>query len=119
MALGRMKNPRALQPWGSLNSGDRIRTCDLRVMSPTSYQTALPRNLLVRKYRWPAHSVKNSPAGHHQVAPESLEKPFPGNEDHLPPSSVSSFSSRSALDCSCISSSMSLALFSRCCWSII
>ena len=43
MALGRMKNPRALQPWGSLNSGDRIRTCDLRVMSPTSYQTALPR----------------------------------------------------------------------------
>jgi tRNA(fMet)-specific endonuclease VapC len=27
------------------NSGGRIRTCDLRVMSPTSYQTALPRNL--------------------------------------------------------------------------
>jgi hypothetical protein len=27
-----------------VNSGDRIRTCDLRVMSPTSYQTALPRN---------------------------------------------------------------------------
>jgi hypothetical protein len=24
-------------------SGDRIRTCDLRVMSPTSYQTAPPR----------------------------------------------------------------------------
>ena len=27
-----------------LNSGGRIRTCDLRVMSPTSYQTAPPRN---------------------------------------------------------------------------
>ena len=26
------------------NSGDRIRTCDLQVMSLTSYQTALPRN---------------------------------------------------------------------------
>ena len=26
------------------NSGGRIRTCDLRVMSPTSYQTAPPRN---------------------------------------------------------------------------
>jgi hypothetical protein len=25
------------------NSGDRIRTCDLRVMSPTSYLAALPR----------------------------------------------------------------------------
>ena len=58
MALGRMKNPRALQPWGSLNSGDRIRTCDLRVMSPTSYQTALPRNLLVRKYKETVTSVK-------------------------------------------------------------
>ena len=58
MALGRMKNPRALQPWGSLNSGDRIRTCDLRVMSPTSYQTALPRNRLVRKYKETVTSVK-------------------------------------------------------------
>ena len=28
------------------NSGGRIRTCDLRVMSPTSYQTAPPRNRL-------------------------------------------------------------------------
>jgi hypothetical protein len=27
----------------SLSSGGRIRTCDLRVMSPTSYQTAPPR----------------------------------------------------------------------------
>jgi hypothetical protein len=26
-----------------VNSGGRIRTCDLRVMGPTSYQTALPR----------------------------------------------------------------------------
>jgi hypothetical protein len=28
----------------SFGSGGRIRTCDLRVMSPTSYRTALPRN---------------------------------------------------------------------------
>ena len=28
-----------------LGSGGRIRTSDLRVMSPTSYQTALPRDL--------------------------------------------------------------------------
>jgi hypothetical protein len=28
------------------NSGGRIRTCDLRVMGPTSYQTALPRGHL-------------------------------------------------------------------------
>jgi hypothetical protein len=27
----------------SVSSGGRIRTCDLRVMSPTSYQTAPPR----------------------------------------------------------------------------
>ncbi len=39
-----MTNPRVSRPWGHVNSGDRIRTCDLRVMSPTSYQTALPRN---------------------------------------------------------------------------
>ena len=30
-------------PGPSLSSGGRIRTCDLRVMSPTSYQTAPPR----------------------------------------------------------------------------
>ena len=29
------------------NSGGRIRTCDLRVMGPTSYQTALPRGQLI------------------------------------------------------------------------
>jgi hypothetical protein len=28
------------------NSGGRIRTSDLRVMSPTSYQAALPRDLV-------------------------------------------------------------------------
>ena len=37
----------------AFNSGDRIRTCDLRVMSPTSYQTALPRNKVrVPDFRW-------------------------------------------------------------------
>ena len=30
-------------PLGGRDSGGRIRTCDLRVMSPTSYQTAPPR----------------------------------------------------------------------------
>ena len=30
-----------------IGSGDRIWTCDLRVMSPTSYQTAPPRNYCV------------------------------------------------------------------------
>ena len=30
------------------NSGGRIRTCDLRVMSPTIYQTAPPRNRRVK-----------------------------------------------------------------------
>ena len=33
------------------NSGGRIRTCDLRVMSPTSYQAALPRNLYSHRSR--------------------------------------------------------------------
>ena len=32
-------------PFPKSNSGGRIRTCDLRVMSPTSYQAALPRIL--------------------------------------------------------------------------
>ena len=42
------KNKAASDTWSdaAFNSGDRIRTCDLRVMSPTSYQTALPRNQL-------------------------------------------------------------------------
>ena len=40
------KNKAASDTWSdaAFSSGDRIRTCDLRVMSPTSYQTALPRN---------------------------------------------------------------------------
>ncbi len=33
---------RASLPWGS-SGGDRIRTCDLEVMSLASYQTAPPR----------------------------------------------------------------------------
>ena len=45
----------------AFNSGDRIRTCDLRVMSPTSYQTALPRNRFgPRSLGEPAGTVKNS-----------------------------------------------------------
>ena len=31
-------------------SGDRIRTYDLRVMSPTSYHTAPPRIVLIHSY---------------------------------------------------------------------
>ncbi len=34
-----------------VSSGGRIRTCDLRVMSPTSYQTAPPRGGLMRLSR--------------------------------------------------------------------
>ena len=37
----RRRAPRRARP--SLDSGGRIRTCDLRVMSPTSYRTAPPR----------------------------------------------------------------------------
>ena len=44
------KNKAASDTWSdaAFNSGDRIRTCDLRVMSPTSYQTALPRTKVIR-----------------------------------------------------------------------
>src|SRR3954470_18107966 len=35
----------AASPFVSRSSGGRIRTSDLRVMSPTSYQAALPRDL--------------------------------------------------------------------------
>ena len=38
------KAPPLWRRFTSFNSGGRIRTCDLRVMSPTSYQTAPPRN---------------------------------------------------------------------------
>ena len=31
---------------GLLSSGDRIRTCDLRVMSPTSYHCSTPQYIL-------------------------------------------------------------------------
>ena len=40
------------------NSGDRIRTCDLRVMSPTSCQTALPRDLYLQIFASGKHFVK-------------------------------------------------------------
>jgi hypothetical protein len=36
------------------NSGGRIRTSDLRVMGPTSYQTALPRGQQIEFYTLPA-----------------------------------------------------------------
>ena len=36
--------PKQPTPTKGIGSGDRIWTCDLRVMSPTSYQTAPPRN---------------------------------------------------------------------------
>jgi hypothetical protein len=40
-----------------LGSGGRIRTDDLRVMSPTSYQTAPPRNI----------HLSSAPRGDHEV----------------------------------------------------
>ena len=43
-----------------VNSGGRIRTCDLRVMSPTSYQTAPPRGgmLIVGRF----HVISSGPS---------------------------------------------------------
>ena len=46
----------------NLNCGDRIWTCDLRVMSPTSYQTAPPRDsinetILTMPYAWKTASI--------------------------------------------------------------
>src|SRR5277367_2373001 len=38
----------AASPFRSFSSGGRIRTSDLRVMSPTSYQAALPRDRIVK-----------------------------------------------------------------------
>jgi hypothetical protein len=40
-----------------VGSGGRIRTDDLRVMSPTSYQTAPPRNI----------HLSSAPRGDHEV----------------------------------------------------
>jgi hypothetical protein len=48
------------------SSGGRIRTSDLRVMSPTSYQAALPRDLVEAYSRAAAERVK----GETSVAPE-------------------------------------------------
>ena len=42
-------------------SGGRIRTSDLRVMSPTSYQTALPRSNLARKLMPAGEGVNGGP----------------------------------------------------------
>src|SRR5688572_28227247 len=47
------KTKKASRKWLTFNdlySGGRIRTSDLRVMSPTSYQAALPRDLCFRSY---------------------------------------------------------------------
>src|SRR5580658_4399677 len=43
------------------SSGGRIRTSDLRVMSPTSYQAALPRDHYLLNSRCPAGGVKLGP----------------------------------------------------------
>src|SRR6266699_2931462 len=37
-------------PFSAISSGGRIRTSDLRVMSPTSYQAALPRDRYPRDH---------------------------------------------------------------------
>ncbi len=41
----------AISPFVSRSSGGRIRTSDLRVMSPTSYQAALPRDMFSLYFR--------------------------------------------------------------------
>ena len=52
------------------SSGGRIRTCDLRVMSPTSYLTAPPRGVTYEcsqnerdNKRWDNCAVRQDPAG--------------------------------------------------------
>ena len=42
----------------SCSSGGRIRTYDLRVMSPTSYQTAPPRDQILLSFHQKANSME-------------------------------------------------------------
>ena len=75
----KVRSSMSLGPLIFFGSGGRIRTDDLRVMSPTSYQTAPPRNMLFRRERrprtiTPAHpGRKNSMAvpGRSPEAPEA------------------------------------------------
>ena len=48
--IGMKKASRKGLAFNAFNSGGRIRTSDLRVMSPTSYQAALPRDLCDASY---------------------------------------------------------------------
>jgi hypothetical protein len=65
---GTAKTEKARKSGPFLSSGGRIRTCDLRVMSPTSYQTAPPRGGLiviadVKGFRLPRTGPKPSDSG--------------------------------------------------------
>ena len=58
-----IKTKKASRKWLAFNdfySGGRIRTSDLRVMSPTSYQAALPRDLVRVDSRLMPAPVKES-----------------------------------------------------------
>ena len=58
-----------------LNCGDRIWTCDLRVMSPTSYRTALLRGSIkngrrrIRTFEAIATDLQSAPFGHSGIHP--------------------------------------------------
>jgi hypothetical protein len=75
------RNTKTLRfPGLSLDSGGRIRTCDLRVMSPTSYQTAPPRvvgHVLAKS----GHGQKPCDINPKQVSPSNDAGPptLPGN----------------------------------------
>ena len=61
-----------------LNCGDRIWTCDLRVMSPTSYRTALLRGSIkngrrrIRTFEAIATDLQSAPFGHSGIHPCSV-----------------------------------------------
>lgn len=66
-----------------LYGGDRIRTCDLKVMSLASYQTALPRVSLQKEYYSLLENTNNNPLltkGLHNIIFHQLDLVIPGNK---------------------------------------
>ena len=82
-------SPRVVPTWETppsggasrANSGGRIRTCDLRVMSPTSYQTAPPRNRDEEVIR-PANRRSTRLTGRHST---HRIRPFTGQHRRMRP----------------------------------
>ena len=68
---------------GRLGSGGRIRTCDLRVMSPTSYRTAPPRDVLDNVlYTLGRAIAKRGRALHTRACSSPYDLPIHCNADH-------------------------------------